>query len=99
MNEKTASEWNEVGERLGGLGLKLKLHAEQALGEDRVRVEDALQNVREAIEEAFSALRAGVTDPAVRDDVKNVAEGVASAISSTLSGVGDELRGRAEHHK
>lgn len=84
MNTNTDPGWNEVGDRLGSLGLKLKYHAEQAVGSEGTTVNDALDNVREAIEEAFAALRGVVTDPAIRDDVKSVADGVAQAISSTL---------------
>jgi hypothetical protein len=98
MTENT-SEWNEIGRRLESLGLKLQYHAEQAISEDRAKVDDALQTVREAIEEAFGALRGVVSDPAVRDDVKTVAEGVAGAISSTLRGVGQDIRDRVEQHK
>ncbi len=84
MNTNTDSGWNEVGDRLGSLGLKLKYHAEQAAGAEGTTVNDALDNIREAIEDAFAALRGVVTDPAIRDDVKSVADGVAQAISSTL---------------
>ncbi len=93
MNTNTDPGWNEVGDRLGSLGLKLKYHAEQAAGAagatvndgaEGTTVNDALDNIREAIEEAFAALRGVVTDPAIRDDVMSVANGVAQAISSTL---------------
>lgn len=86
MNTTDNSAWNEVGDRLGSLGLKLKYHAEQAVGAESSTVNDAFDNVRDAIEEAFAALRGVVTDPAIRDDVRNVADGVAQAISTTLRG-------------
>jgi hypothetical protein len=84
MTTNTDSGWNDVGDRLGSLGLKLKYHAEQAVGAEGTTVNDALENMREAIEEAFAALRGVVTDPAIRDDVKSVADGVAQAIATTL---------------
>ncbi len=84
MNTNTDPGWNEVGDRLGSLGLKLKYHAEQAVGTEGSTVNDALDGIREAIEEAFAALRGVVTDPAIRDDVKSVADGVAQAIATTL---------------
>lgn len=84
MNTNHDSGWNDVGDRLGSLGLKLKYHAEQAVGAEGMTVNDALDNMREAIEEAFAALRGVVTDPAIRDDVKSVADGVAQAIATTL---------------
>ena len=84
MNTNNDSGWNDVGDRLGSLGLKLKYHAEQAAGAEGTTVNDALDNMRGAIEEAFAALRGVVTDPAIRDDVKSVADGVAQAIATTL---------------
>lgn len=84
MKTNTDPGWNEVGDRLGSLGLKLKYHAEQAVGTEGGTVNDALDGIRDAIEEAFAALRGVVTDPAIRDDVKSVADGVAQAIATTL---------------
>lgn len=84
MDNDSTAGWNEVGDRLGSLGLKLKYHAEQAVGSEGVRFDEALDSVRDALEEAFAALRGVVTDPAIRDDLKSVANGVARAVSSTL---------------
>lgn len=92
MNENTKSEWDQVGDLLGSLGLKLKFHAEQAVGEDRTLINDAVHNLRDTIEGAFDALRSAVKDPAVRDDLKNVAGGVAQAVSSTLGDVRDRVK-------
>jgi hypothetical protein len=91
MNETTKTEWDQVGELLGSLGLKLKYHVEQAAGEDRTVINDAVHNLRDTIEGAFDALRSAVTDPAVRDDLKNVAGGVAQAITSTLGDMRDKV--------
>jgi hypothetical protein len=99
MDEKLSNEWAEVEKSLNSLGLKLKLHAEQALSEDRERIDSALHDLRHTIEGAFEALHGAVTDQAVRDDLKNVAGGVAHAVSSTLSGVGREVRDRTKVDK
>ena len=95
MDEYTATEWQEVGSLLNGLGLKLKYHAEQAMSEDRARVDDALQSLCATIEGSFDALKGAVTDEAVREDLKGVASGVARAVSSALSGFGKDIRDRA----
>ena len=84
MDNDTSAGWNEVGDRLGSLGLKLKYHAEQVVGAEGLRFDEALDSVRDALEEAFAALRGVVTDPAIRDDLKSVASGVARAVSTTL---------------
>ncbi len=84
MNTNTDPGWNEVGDRLGSLGLKLKYHAEQTVGTEDTTVNVALDGISDAIKDAFAALRGVVTDPAIRDDVKSVADGVAQAIATTL---------------
>lgn len=91
MTEHTTSPWTSVGDQLGSLGLKLKYHAEQAAGEDRVLLDNALGNIGKAIEDVFEAVRGAVKDPAIRDDVKSVATGVGDAISTSLRGLAEEL--------
>jgi phage terminase Nu1 subunit (DNA packaging protein) len=92
MNEHTTNQWNDVGSLLNGLGLKLKLHAEQAAGEDKALVSDAMHSLGESLENAFEALKNASKDPAIAEDIRNVAQSLSGAVSSTLSGVGDDIR-------
>jgi hypothetical protein len=99
MNENTTNQWNEVGSLLNGLGLKLKLHAEQAAGEEKAIASDALRSLGDSLENAFEALQSAAKDPAVKEDIRNVAQTLSGAVSSTLSGLGSDLResvGRAK---
>lgn len=81
--------WSETGERLNALGLKLKLHFEQASGSgadtEREEVASAVERLTEVVREAFDAIGRAAKDPAVRDDVKGVGEALGSALSSSLS--------------
>jgi hypothetical protein len=92
MNEHTTNQWNDVGSLLNGLGLKLKLHAEQAAGDDKALVSDAMRSLGDSLESAFEALKSASKDPAIAEDIRNVAESLSGAVSSTLSGVGDDIR-------
>ena len=92
MNDTTNTGWDDVGAKLNGLGLKLKLHAEQAAGDERESVGQALKALASSIDKAFDALRGAAKDPAIQEDVKSVGSALSSAVTETLSGVGDELR-------
>ncbi|MDI1460549.1 hypothetical protein QEZ54_06180 [Catellatospora sp. KI3] len=86
-----ANEWNEIGDRLQGLGLKLKLHFEQS-GPDAWP--DALNKLGTAVEDLFKTAGNAVTDEAVRSDVRDVGHLLADAVSNTLNKAGHDIRGR-----
>ena len=80
-----ADEWNELADAVAGLGLKLKLHVEQAAAEPADEVNNAVDCVAEAVDRAFDALRSAVQDPAVQDDVREVATRLRDTVTNTLS--------------
>lgn len=89
----TKKAWADTADHLTSLGLKLKLHFEQA-GVDQPRTGEltaALQQLGTAIERTFSAIGDTVNDPAVRDDVSQAAESLAEALADTVSEAGQEL--------
>lgn len=98
MTETQNNPWEEVGARLNGLGLKLKYHLEQAAGEERETMTDALKALASSIDQAFDAVRNAAKDPAMKDDVKSVGSALSDAVTNTLSDVGDDLR-KALHRK
>ncbi|GHJ45724.1 hypothetical protein Cs7R123_30660 [Catellatospora sp. TT07R-123] len=84
------NEWNEIGDRLQGLGLKLKLHFEQSgPGE----WPDALIKLGTAVEDLFKTAGNAVQDEAVRADVRNVGHLLADAVSNTIGSAGHDVRG------
>jgi Flp pilus assembly pilin Flp len=87
-DRKTA--WEAVADRLDALGLKLKVHFEEAGGQVK-EVNDAFERLGSAIEATFSAIGAAVQDPAVREDANNLAATLGDALADTLSHAGQEL--------
>jgi hypothetical protein len=90
------SAWNDAGERLSGLGLKLKLHYEQQRGEEseqaRSEVEGAVKRLADAVQDTFEAMGAAAKDQAVREDVKQVGQSLTDALNATFAEVSGEMR-------
>jgi|SRR6266540_901116 len=90
------SAWNDAGERLSGLGLKLKLHYEQQRGEEgeqaRSEVEGAVKRLADAVQDAFEAMGVAAKDQAVREDVKQVGQSLTDALNATFAEVSEEVR-------
>jgi hypothetical protein len=93
MTTKTDTKlaWDAVADRLDALGLKLRVHFEEAGGQVR-EVNEAFEHLGSAIEAAFSAIGAAVNDPAVREDAHALAELLSDALADTLSQGGTELQ-------
>ena len=90
------TSWDQVGDQLTGLGLKLKLHFEQAAKEgrpeDEDKIKEALRTVGDAVEQAFTALAAATRDDAVRDDARGVGRSMLDALDESFAQLGDRFR-------
>ena len=87
--------WAKVGDELTGLGLKLKLHAEQELSDDDVRESDAaLERLGEALDAVVEAVQNAAGDPAVREDLVETGRRLKSALSVTMAEATRPLRDR-----
>jgi hypothetical protein len=82
--------WAELSERLEALALKLKLHLRQTGAADGVP--EALGELRDKVEEAFTAAGNAIHDEGVRADVREVGRLLGEAVSATLAKVGDDVR-------
>jgi len=91
----TKMAWERVADRLEALGLKLKLHFEQA-GPPAGEISEAFDRLGTAIESTFSAIGAAVEDPAVRDDANKLAVALGDALADTISRAGQELSAAAD---
>jgi hypothetical protein len=85
--------WNEVGDRLSALGLKLKLHTEEGKSRDGDDADSdesstSFEKLKTSITEVFDALGDAARDPAVRENAKSVASAFGEAIDATI----DEAR-------
>jgi len=80
-------DWSELADAVDSLALKLKLHFETVASDSGTAVKGAVDELGEAVERSFDALRSAVEDPAVKDDVKNVAIRLREAVCNTLSSI------------
>ena len=85
--------WNEVGDRLSALALKLKLHAKEELSEERkAEAHSAVERFGTTIQGAIDALGDAVRDPAVKEDAKAAGQALSNAVSTTVAEVLRVLR-------
>lgn len=77
--------WNDVGDRLGALALKLKLHAQEEIGEERkAEARSAVERFGATIQGALDGLGDAVKDPAVKEDAKAAGAALSTAVSATV---------------
>ena len=92
------AKWTDVGDQLNELGLKLKLHLEQAAPDgaqtDGGPFRDALQGLADAVEQGFDALGNAARDEAVRADVKDAGRALVEALDATFEEVAERVRTR-----
>jgi hypothetical protein len=92
--------WDQVGNHLSGLGVKLKQHLDQELNDDdEEAVTSALKRLGDAIEETVDALGHAVKDPAVQQDVKSFGRSFVEALSVTMETASDKVRDVVEKRK
>ncbi len=85
--------WNEVGDRLGTLALKLKLHAQEEFSEDRkAEAKSAVERFGATLQGAIDGLGDAMKDPAVKEDAKAAGEALSTAVSTTVEEVLKALR-------
>ncbi len=88
--------WDEAGEALSGLALRLKLHYEQQRdetdAETEAAVESAVAKLGAALQDAFDALGEASKDDAVKGDVVRVGQTLTDALSVTFAEVSDPVR-------
>lgn len=85
--------WEQVGNRLSGLGVKLKGHLEHdASDEEKEAVESALKRLGDAIEEAVEAVGNAAKDPAVKSEVKGFGRSLLDALSVTMETASGKVR-------
>lgn len=85
--------WNEVGDRLGALALKLKMHAQEELSEERkAEATSAVLRFGATIQGAVEALGDAARDPAVKADAKAAGEAFTTAVTATVDEVLKALR-------
>ena len=90
--------WQEVKDKVEGLGLKLKLHLDQEHDEtDDTRTAGdtraAIEEMSTKLQEALNGFGNAAKDPAIRADMKDLGELLRDAMNETFSTVGAEVGG------
>jgi hypothetical protein len=109
MAESKAA-WDKVGEDFKVLGRQVKQHYDQrpkpgtevqegqegqgAPAADRRKVDEALEKLRDSLEQAFSALGDAVRDPQVGEQTKKAAGSLSDALNATFSEASERFRRR-----
>lgn len=90
---EVGAKWDDVRSELEGLGLKLKMHVEQA-GSDSEAAEQvgtAFKQFVQSIEGAVDGLGNAARDDAVRENLVEVGRAFADAVNTSLSALGEKF--------
>ena len=88
-------KWDEVGDRFGELGRRLKdrFDANTAfVGDEREKVDDALRQLGDALDAGFTTIGDTLRDPAMRDELKTAGSSIVDAIAATLRDFSDAIK-------
>jgi hypothetical protein len=103
--------WDRVGQDLGDLGRRVKRHYEEQAGPeqpagagrptppDRRKVEDALRQLADSLDQAFSALGDAIRDPEFGEQTRKAANSLNDALSATFADVSDRIRSTSDRRK
>ena len=78
----TTQNWQEVGDKLTGLALKLKMHLEESTDG---KAKEAVDAACDSVEAAFDGLKAAVSDDAVKQDIRDAATSLGDALRNSFS--------------
>jgi hypothetical protein len=91
MAESKAA-WDRVGEDFKALGRQVKQHYDQRPQPERRKVDDALQKLTDALDQAFSALGDAVRDPQVGEQTKKAANSLSDALNATFAEASERFK-------
>jgi hypothetical protein len=98
---ESKANWDQVGEDFKALGRQVKQHYDErprperdrgVAPEDRRKVDEALEKLRDALEQAFSALGDAVRDPQVGSQTKKAAGSLSDALTATFDEASERFR-------
>jgi hypothetical protein len=101
---ESKANWDQVGEDFRALGRQVKQHYDQrprpgevqesqeAPAADRRKVDEALEKLRDSLEQAFSALGEAVRDPQVGEQTKKAAGSLSDALTATFAEASERFR-------
>ena len=87
--------WNDVGDRLSALCLKLKLHAKEELSEEDLAGKAGFDKLRAVLDETIDAIEDAYEDEAVRADARDAGRAFVDALDATLKDATSRMRASA----
>jgi hypothetical protein len=93
MDDSKAA-WDAVSDQFTRIGERIKerYDARAAFGDDKAKLDDALQSIVEALDNTFTAIGETLRDEEIRNDLKGAAMAMGAAFSTTLHEVADEVK-------
>ncbi len=95
--------WDQVGQDFTNLGQHLKRHyerrqagGEQRAPEDRRKIEAALRQLTDSLDQVFTALGDAIRDPEFGEQAKKTATSLSDAVSSSFAGMSQRFRSKSE---
>jgi hypothetical protein len=93
--------WDRVGQEFRALGRQVRERYERQAGEgapaaDRRKVDDALRQLADSLDQAFTALGDAIRDPQFGEQSRKAAGSLSDAVSATFAEVSDRVRSRRE---
>jgi hypothetical protein len=93
--------WDRVGQDFSALGRQVKQHYEQRARSEqepppaeRRKVDDALRQLSDSLEQTFSALGETIRDPQFGEQAKKAAGSLSDALSATFAEAGERFKRR-----
>jgi hypothetical protein len=92
--------WEQVGQDLSDLGRRVRHHYKQQPGPgrpapaDRRKVDAALRDLADSLDQVFSALGDAVRDPEFGTQTKKAADSLSDALSVTFAEVSERFRSK-----
>ena len=92
--------WDRVGQEFRALGKHVRERYERPQGEpaaaDRRKVDDALRELSDSLDQAFTALGDAIRDPQFGEQTKKAAGSLSDAVAATFAEVSERMRSRRE---
>jgi hypothetical protein len=93
--------WEQVGREFSALGRQVRERYEQQAGSDDAapaaeqrKVDDALRQLRDSLDQAFTTLGEAVRDPEFGEQTKKAASSLSDAVAATFAEVSERLKRR-----
>jgi hypothetical protein len=93
--------WEQVGREFGALGRQVRQRYQEQAGSEEAapaaeqrKVEDALRQLRDSLDQAFTTLGEAIRDPEFGEQSKKAASSLSDAMAATFAEVSERFKRR-----